>query len=241
MTEEDDIDGLAAEYVLGSLDAGERKEVAARRRTDAALDRAIKAWEKRLGPLSEGVPDLEPPPYVFQRVTDRLSAGRGLSNRPTRVRRALVAGACALAACLVLAVIWLRDLPTIPATLMAHLQRSGAATVLDEGPNVWTPFRFEVLFDLRASTMIVSPVAAAASPSPHYQLWLLPRDSGPPISLGMIALPAHHHAALAGDLPSQQSPRGDACRQSRAGGRIDDRHAIRPAGVCRQAFQDRDP
>ena len=62
MTEEDDIDGLAAEYVLGSLDADERKEVAARRRTDAALDRAIKAWEKRLGPLSEGVPDLEPPP-----------------------------------------------------------------------------------------------------------------------------------------------------------------------------------
>ena len=189
MTEEDDIDGLAAEYVLGSLDAGERKEVAARRRTDAALDRAIKAWEKRLGPLSEGVPDLEPPPYVFQRVTDRLSAGRGLSNRPTRVRRALVAGTCALAACLALIVIWSRELPAISPTLMAQLQRSGAATVLDEGPNVWTPFRFEVLFDFRASTMIISPVAAAASPSPHYQLWLLPRDSGPPISLGMIALP----------------------------------------------------
>jgi anti-sigma-K factor RskA len=189
MTEEEDIDGLAAEYVLGSLDADERKDVAARRRADAALDHAIKAWETRLGPLSEGVPDIEPPPHLFGKVADRLWARQDLSNRPTRRRRVLVAGACALAACLALVVVWVRDLPAASPTFMAHLQPSGAATVLDEGPNVWTPFRFEVFFDLRASTMVVSPVAAAASPSPHYQLWLLPRDSGPPISLGMIALP----------------------------------------------------
>ena len=31
MVDDDDIDGLAAEYVLGSLDAGERKKIAARR------------------------------------------------------------------------------------------------------------------------------------------------------------------------------------------------------------------
>jgi anti-sigma-K factor RskA len=46
-----------------------------------------------------------------------------------------------------------------------------------------------VLFDLRASTIIVSPVAAAPSPTQHYQLWLIPGDNGPPISLGMIPLP----------------------------------------------------
>jgi anti-sigma-K factor RskA len=42
MNEDDDIDGLAAEYVLGTLDGNERQLVAARRRTDAPLDRAIK-------------------------------------------------------------------------------------------------------------------------------------------------------------------------------------------------------
>jgi len=56
MTEEDDIDGLAAEYVLGSLDVDERKAVAARRNTDAKLNRAIEAWEKRLAPLAHRAP-----------------------------------------------------------------------------------------------------------------------------------------------------------------------------------------
>jgi anti-sigma-K factor RskA len=189
MTEEDDIDGLAAEYVLGSLDADERATVAARRRNDPALDRAITAWEARLAPLSDSVPGIAPPAHVLAGLADRLRARPVPSLRPARTRRALVAGVCALAACLVLAVIWTRDLPGMPTTLMAQLQRNAAATILDDGANVWTPFRFEVLFDLRASTIIVSPVAAAPSPTLNYQLWLIPSDHGPPISLGMIPLP----------------------------------------------------
>lgn len=54
MTDDDDIDGLAAEYVLETPDLAERQRVAARCRTDAALGKAIKAWERRLGPLSGG-------------------------------------------------------------------------------------------------------------------------------------------------------------------------------------------
>jgi anti-sigma-K factor RskA len=189
MTEEDDIDGLAAEYALGSLDADERRTVAARRRNDPALDRAIKAWEVRLAPLSEAIPGIAPPAHVFAGLADRLRPRAIPSINPARTRRALVASACALAACLVLAVVWIRDLPGVPTTLMAQLQRSAAAAILDDGANVWTPFRFEVLFDLRASTIIVSPVAGAPSPTQHYQLWLIPSDHGPPISLGMIPLP----------------------------------------------------
>src|SRR5882724_7114262 len=84
MTEDDDIDGLAAEYVLGTLDADERKVVAARRRTDAALDRAIRAWEARLGPLGDRIPGVEPPAYVFRKIADRLGALQGRSIIPTR-------------------------------------------------------------------------------------------------------------------------------------------------------------
>ena len=47
MTEDEDIDGLAAEYVLGSLDPAERRQVDARRETDASLAAAIAAWEDR--------------------------------------------------------------------------------------------------------------------------------------------------------------------------------------------------
>ena len=55
MTDHDDIDMLAAEYVLGTLDAGERTEVARRRQHDADLDACILAWEARLAPLGDEV------------------------------------------------------------------------------------------------------------------------------------------------------------------------------------------
>jgi anti-sigma-K factor RskA len=199
MNEDDDIDGLAAEYVLGSLDVDERKAVAARRSTDAKLNRAIEAWEKRLAPLAHRAPAIAPPPYVFRRIAGRLGASRRPSQsiNPTGFsrQRAFAVGACGLAACLALAVVWLRDLPhiplpRIPTTFVAQLQPSAAQAVLEDGANVWTPFRFEVSFDLRASTVVVSPVAAAPSSTRHYQLWLIPQDSGGlPISLGVIALP----------------------------------------------------
>jgi anti-sigma-K factor RskA len=189
MTDADDIDGLAAEYVLGSLGFEEREDVAVRRKTDAALDKAIKAWEARLGPLGDRVAGIEPPPHVFRGIADRLWSQQVAASRSTRRRRALVAGACALAACLALLVVWPRDLSGFPTTLSAHLQRSADGAILEDSSDVWTPFRFEVLFDLKASTMMVSPVAAAPSATRHYQLWLLPRDGGPPISHGKIAQP----------------------------------------------------
>ena len=74
MTEEDDIDGLAAEYVLGSLGSAERAEVDARRRTDTSLAAAIEAWQRRLGPLSEQAPGVEPPPHLFDTILSRISA-----------------------------------------------------------------------------------------------------------------------------------------------------------------------
>ena len=76
MTNDDEIDGLAGEYVLGSLDPIERKEVDVRRKVDVALDDAISAWEKRLGPLSDLLPAIAPPPHLFLEVTKQLGRQR---------------------------------------------------------------------------------------------------------------------------------------------------------------------
>ena len=113
MTKEEDIDGLAAEYVLGSLDQAERAHVDARRRTDALLTAAIVAWERRLGPLSELVPGIAPPPQLWMGVLSRISRQRAqairsaevipMSANPRRWRQRAI-GTAALAACLVLAV-----------------------------------------------------------------------------------------------------------------------------------------
>jgi hypothetical protein len=111
MTEEDDIDGLAAEYALGSLSPAERAQIEARRGSDAALATAIQAWQVRLGPLSEQASGLEPPPDLFARILTRIAAEGGSADvvpfRRGRTRqRGLATVVSALAACLALALVW---------------------------------------------------------------------------------------------------------------------------------------
>jgi anti-sigma-K factor RskA len=196
MTDDDEIDGLAAEYVLGSLDPIERKEVDVRRKVDVTLDGAVKAWEKRLGPLSDLLPGAEPRPDLFLKIANQLwgphprlvgPAQASFQHKGTKRRLALSAGACALAACLAMVVVWVfQASPGFPAKLIAELQRN---TDTADGATMPTvPLGFVVYFDLRASTMTVSPLAVPPGSRRDYQLWLIPRDAGPPISLGIIAL-----------------------------------------------------
>src|SRR5437879_1031841 len=110
MSEEDDLDGLAAEYVLGSLDPGERKQVEFRRQSDRVLAGAIEVWERRLGPLSDRVPGVAPPSHVLDRILSLVSrqapSVRSAEviplHRKSRRPRALVFRS-ALAACVALA------------------------------------------------------------------------------------------------------------------------------------------
>ena len=115
MTEEEDIDGLAAEYVLGSLDPAERRKVSARRQTDAPLAAAIGAWERRLGPLCDRGQDVTPPAHLFDGVLSRISGNAAqltgaadvvLLRRATGRRWVLAASASTVAASLMLAVVW---------------------------------------------------------------------------------------------------------------------------------------
>jgi hypothetical protein len=117
MTEDDDTDGLAAEYALGSLNPTERRQVDARRKTDASLAAAIAAWERRLGPLSDRGRDVAPPAHLIDAILSRISgravqltgtAHVGPLRRRSGRRWALAAGAGALAACLALAVVWFK-------------------------------------------------------------------------------------------------------------------------------------
>jgi hypothetical protein len=67
-----DTDALAAEYVLGTLDADER--TAARRllAEDAAFATKVKVWERRLGELHLMVEPVEPESGIWQRIKAKL-------------------------------------------------------------------------------------------------------------------------------------------------------------------------
>jgi len=113
MTEDEDIDGLAAEYVLGSLDAAERADVEARRTSEGSLRAAIQAWERRLAPLLEAAPEVAPPADLLDKILVKIAHQRLPARHPAPVlvsrqasqrRLRLVVSAGALAACLALAI-----------------------------------------------------------------------------------------------------------------------------------------
>lgn len=191
MTQREDIDALAGEYVLGTLDAGERAVAAARRLRELDLDAAILAWERRLGPLAESIASVAPPVGLLAGVEQRiegmaqapnLAASTGVAQvvrLESRVRtwRRLAVGASSLAACLVLA-IGAREATRPPAASYV-----GVFVQDDVMPS------FVLSVDFGARTVTVKPVSAQPLPDRSYQLWIVhERLGGVPQSLGLIEL-----------------------------------------------------
>ena len=189
---DDDIDLLAAEFALGTLDFAERAAAASRRAREPALDAAINAWERRLNPLAETVPSNAPAPELHDRIMAKISGPRAASapddapyesnviDISRRLRRwragALTTGA--LAACLAVGVGLLgwRDYtrPAAPSTFVAVLQKDGASPA------------FLVSIDIGQRAITVRPVAAPDQPGKSYELWIANARLPQPKSLGVI-------------------------------------------------------
>jgi anti-sigma-K factor RskA len=184
MNELDDIDGLAGEYVLGTLDAAERASVAARRQRETSLDAAIRAWERRLAPLNDAGSEVAPPYGTFAKIETRL-LGSASSNPATnsvvdltrRLNRwrAVALSASALAAGLVL---------TIGALQLAPKQKSKNLVAVLQKDAASPAFLVSVNVDDRVMT--VRPVAAKHEPGKSFELWIIHDSLGKPKSLGVI-------------------------------------------------------
>jgi anti-sigma-K factor RskA len=207
MTDDPDIDGLAAEYVLGSLSRAERSAVELRCKRDPTLSQAVRAWESRLGALNELVPEVAPPPELFatiMRRVGRVSQLREPSAEVVTLRRsaqrwrALATSVGALAACLALVVAWfLYSWNAAPTTFVADLHRASGSTTADE---ITRP-AFLVTVDATSCEIMVRPVTARPRPGRSYMLWLLQPGAKEATSLGVIGpaetklpCPAEHRA-----------------------------------------------
>jgi anti-sigma-K factor RskA len=188
MIDADDIDGLAGEYVLGTLDAGERASVAARRSREPALNAAIQSWERRLAALSEAVPAVTPPSGLLPKIEARLDgvdvapAGSAtildLRRRVSRWRTA-AAIASALAATLALTIGIREFAPKQPAqNLVAILQKDAASPA------------FLVTVNVDNRVMTVRPVSAKPEAGKSHELWIIHDSLGKPKSLGIVDDPA---------------------------------------------------
>lgn len=184
-----------AEYALGVLDAVQRREVEQQMQRDPELADAVADWHKRLAPLAEAIPEVEPAPYVWNRIVSELGLqpdAPGARSAPPaqpgfwnnlRLWHWIGIGASGLAAaCLVL----LFTIPRAPSPAVPVATSAARYMVAriqqDNGVAGWT-----ATVDVGHKRMIVvpaTPVAVAAGKST--QLWLIP-PGHKPISLGLIA------------------------------------------------------
>jgi anti-sigma-K factor RskA len=187
MSERDDIDALAGEYVLGTLDAAERRAADARRLREPALDTAIQATELRLAPLIVNTRAVAPPPDLFRRIEAEITRASAvappltvasnvldLQRSVTRWRRMAI-GASALAASLALFSVF-RDqvLPPKPQSFVAAFVKN------DELP------QFMLTVDLASRELTIRPIGADRLQGKTYQLWITSEQIGPPRSLGVL-------------------------------------------------------
>ena len=187
MTDDNDIDAIAGEYVVGTLDAGERAAVAARRLREPALEAAIRDWERRLAPLAELVSAIAPPEDAFVKIEARIDGSGTPSSasativdlrRRLKLWRTAAIAASAIAASLVVAV-GVRDFQPKPKqqNLVAVLQKDAASPA------------FLVTVNIEDRIMTVQPVATKPEPGKSYELWIVQDSLGAPKSLGVIDEP----------------------------------------------------
>lgn len=79
---EDDI-ALAAEYALGTLDAGERAQVEAMMAADGGFAAIVQGWEYRLGALNQMVGSVEPRPVVWDNIKAAIGASAAAQTAPS--------------------------------------------------------------------------------------------------------------------------------------------------------------
>ncbi|MCU0887879.1 MAG: anti-sigma factor [Rubritepida sp.] len=162
-------DALAAEYVLGTLEAREVARARALIAADADFAEAVARWEARLAPLQALAPPEAPPPALFARIAATLDP----APPPRRLRfpwPAFGIGAGAVAAGLALLLL-LRPAPAPQLmTVLLTSQDQPAWLVAAEG-----------------DALRLAALNPRAVPEGRvFELWALPPGATAPTSLGLI-------------------------------------------------------
>ncbi|MBS0565300.1 MAG: anti-sigma factor [Proteobacteria bacterium] len=162
-----DREGLAAEYVLGTLPLAERLQAERLIASDPDFARLVQDWTDRLAPLNDGYGELPPPPGLLPRIEARLFP----RARQGRWRLPLIGALASGLAALLLVAYWPA---TTPGLVTARLTGQGQALVVAAS---YDPARRSVTF-----TRAEGPAAEAGK---DYELWVIPAGQKP-LSLGLL-------------------------------------------------------
>ena len=161
----------AAEYALGVLASTDREAAVLRVAREPAFAALVAAWEERLAPWVAEIPELAPPPQVWERIAAALPSEpqqrAGFWQSLVFWRSFGMVSALA-AACL-----------AVLLYLSAGSQQF-VASLDGEGQHI-----FVAAVDVRRATVMVMPVAYRPDPVRVPELWLIP-SGGKPLPLGVL-------------------------------------------------------
>ena len=176
----EDREALAGEYVLGTLDANERRAAEARMASDGDFRAAVAEWERQLQPLADAEPAAVPHVDSFAGILARLDAepSHAVANNVVTLRRQVrrwrIGGSIAGLAAAALLVVVVSDWSRAPQTqFVATLTPGGTAPA------------FVLTVDTVSNTLSIRRVADAAPAGKSYELWAI-EPGAQPKSLGVV-------------------------------------------------------
>ncbi|WP_426956772.1 anti-sigma factor [Muricoccus radiodurans] len=171
--EPEELDLLAAEHVLGTLDARDAAEVERALPTNAALRDAVARWERQLAPLTILAPHVAPPADLWPRIAAARAAQATAPvvplHRP-RLWQGWAIGATAVAA----------GLATLLLVRPPETERMMTVLLTSRDQPAW------VVEAAGGELRLAGINARPTEPGRVQQLWALPPGATAPTSLGLI-------------------------------------------------------
>lgn len=171
LSDPDEREMAAGEYVLGTLDRTQRAEFEALLAVSFELQQSVDAWRERLQLLNQQLEPVTPPKRLWDGISSTLGLGIGLMQRLGFWRGF---SGLATAAALVLAVFAMapRDSAMMPGEYVFVINQAS-------GQTAW------ILNATLDGKMMVQTVAPDPMPSGKAgELWMM--ENGTPVSLGML-------------------------------------------------------
>ncbi|MGH8494709.1 MAG: anti-sigma factor [Gammaproteobacteria bacterium] len=184
-------DWLAAEYALGTLEGPARRRLERLLAENPRLQQRVVAWQERLMPLNDELVPVVPPDSVWRGIEGKVALPLVPSAvaRPAapRMWRALAAGLAVLSLALGL-LLFERATEPGPPTYVSIVADA-------EGAPIWLLQLREEDRTLRAKALAALKPQAGKS----FELWMLPADGSPPVSLGLLPATGIREVELAGE------------------------------------------
>jgi anti-sigma-K factor RskA len=198
---------LAGEFVLGVLDAAQRRQAQARVEVDRAFAQRVADWERSLAPWLADIEPVEPPAQVWARICLRLGWKDSEPAAAVGLWQSLGFWRAATALCLLVAVgviVWSAQVVRTPPEQVA---REPAPVTAEPGAKPVTPLAHDdgtpgwlASVDVAHGTVLMVPVPQAPDPQGRVtELWLIPAGQAPR-SLGLVPIDKSHTVTVPEDV-----------------------------------------